>query len=137
MVYDPSWIGFDNFEFPRKDWRYSIYIQDGCELSENLLTNMPKPRGKGVVMMVYVDSDHAGDTVTRRSRTGFFIFLNSAPIYWISKNQKSCETGSFGSEFCAINQDTEYIMGLRYKLRVMGIPVDEPTFVYGNSQSVS
>ena len=31
---------------------------------------------------------------------------------------------------------TEYVRGLRYKLRMMGIPVDEPTFVYGNNQSV-
>ena len=88
------------------------------------------------VMMVYVDSDHAGDTVNRRSRTGFFIFLNSAPIYWSSKKQTSCETSSFGSEFCAMKEDTEYVRGLRYKLQMMGIPVDEPTFVYGVNHSV-
>ncbi len=30
---------------------------------------------------------------------------------------------------------TEYVRGLRYKLRMMGIPVEEPAFVFGNSQS--
>ena len=87
-------------------------------------------------MRAFVDSDHAGDTVTRRSRTGFLIFLNSAPIYWYSKKQGSVETSSFGAEFIAMKQCCEYIRGLRYKLRMMGIPVDLPTYVFGDNQSV-
>ena len=35
-----------------------------------------------------------------------------------------------------MKQDTEYVRGLRYKLSMMGITVDEPTFVYGDDQSV-
>ena len=31
---------------------------------------------------------------------------------------------------------TEYVRGLRYKLRMMGITVDEPAFVFGDNQSV-
>ena len=31
---------------------------------------------------------------------------------------------------------TEYVRGLRYKLRMMGIPVDEPVFIFGDNQSV-
>ena len=89
-----------------------------------------------MIMRVYVDSDRVGDTVTRRSRKGFVVFLNLAPIYWSSKKQTSCETSSFGSEFCAIKQATEYVRGLRYKLRTMGIPVDEPAFIFGDNQSV-
>jgi hypothetical protein len=42
----------------------------------------------------------------------------------------------FESEFVAMKQATEYICGLRYKLRMMGITVDEPVFVFGDSQSV-
>ena len=49
------------------------------------------------MMRVFVDSDHAGDTVTRRSRTGFLIYLKSALIDWISKEQTTIETSSFGS----------------------------------------
>jgi hypothetical protein len=43
---------------------------------------------------------------------------------------------TFGSEFVAMKQATEYIRGLRYKLRMMGITVDEPAFVFGDNQSV-
>ena len=68
---------------------------------------------------MYVDIDNAGDTVTHRSRTGFIIFLNSAPIYWSSKKQA-----------------TEYVRGLQYKLIMMGIPVEEPALIFGDNQSV-
>ena len=97
---------------------------------------MRMPLGTSMTMRVYVDSDHAGDQITRRSRTGFIIFLNGAPIYWSSKKQNSCETSTFGSEFVAMKQATEYVRGLRYKLRMMGIRVDEPAFVFGDNQSV-
>ena len=40
------------------------------------------------VMSAKVDADHAADTVTRRSRTGFFVYLNCAMIYWSSKKHK-------------------------------------------------
>ena len=87
-------------------------------------------------MRAFVDSDHAGDLTTRRSRTGYIVFLNSAPIYWFSKQQTSVETSSFVSEFIAMKQCCEYIRGLRYKLRMMGIPVELPTYIFGDNQSV-
>ena len=40
---------------------------------------MPKPRGKGFIIRCFVDADHAGDSVTRKSRTGFIVYLNNAP----------------------------------------------------------
>jgi hypothetical protein len=83
-----------------------------------------------------VDADHAADTVTRRSRTGFLVFLNGALIHWFSKKQNSVESSSFGSEFIAMKQCCEYIRGLRYKLRMMGVPVEGPALIYGDNQSV-
>ena len=118
----------------RQDWDYSVYGCDG--LKEELPAHMPTPLGKTMRMHVYVDSDHAGDSLTRRSRTGFVVFLNSAPIFWFSKRQTSCETSTFGSEFIAMKTACDYVRGLRYKLRMMGIRVDEPTYIYGDNQSV-
>ena len=87
-------------------------------------------------MRVYVDSDHAGDQITRRSRTGFLVYLNSALIYWSSKKQTTVETSSFGNEFMAMKQATEYVRGLRYTLRSIGIPVEECCYIYGDNQSI-
>ena len=35
-----------------------------------------------------------------------------------------------------MNQAVEYVRGLRYKLQMMGIPCEDPTFVYGDNKSV-
>ena len=88
------------------------------------------------MMCAKVDADHASDMITRRSRTGFLVYLTCAPIYWWSKKQNSVELSSFGSKFIAMKQCCEYVRGLRYKLRMMGIPCDDPTFIYGDNQSV-
>ena len=97
---------------------------------------MAEPRGQRFMMCVKVDADHALDTITRRSRTGFLVYLNCAPIYWWNKKQNSVESSSFGSEFIAMKQCCEYVRGLRYKLRMMGISCDDPMFIYGDNQSV-
>ena len=65
--------------------------------------------GKELIMIAYVDADHAGDKTNRRSRTSFIIYLNNAPIYWLSKKPISVETSSFGSEIAAMKECTEYI----------------------------
>ena len=59
-----------------------------------------------------------------------------APIYWYYKRQTGIETSSFGSEFIAMKQCCEYIKGLRYKLRMLGVPVGDPWYVYGDNQSI-
>ena len=64
MVFDPSQVDFDKTLLPNKDWGYSIYAQASSDWQEELPPNMPKPRGRGMYMIAYVDSDHAGDTVT-------------------------------------------------------------------------
>ena len=132
MVFDPTEPDIDKTQFPTEDWSASAY----GECKEELPSNMPESRGIGFTMRSFVDSDHAGDMITRRSRTGFIIFLNSSPIFWYSKKQTSIETSSFGSEFIAMKQCCEHVRGLRYKLRMMGIPVDMPTYIFGDNQSV-
>jgi hypothetical protein len=113
MVFDPNDPVVDKANFERKDWTSSEFGHiDG---QEELPPNMPTPRGQGFVMRAKVDADHATDTVTRRSRTGFLVYLNCTPIiYWFSKKQSSVESSSFGSEFVAMKQCYKYLRGLRY-----------------------
>ena len=77
--------------FKECDWK-DFY--PGAE--EAIPTNMPEPRGKDVDLRLFVDADHAGDMVTRRSRTGFFIYMNMALVSWYSKKQPTIETYVFG-----------------------------------------
>ena len=57
-------------------------------------------------------------------------------MYWNSKKHISVESSSFGSEFIAMKQCCEYVRGLRYKLRMMGIPCEGPSYILGDNQSV-
>ena len=131
MVFDPSYPDVDSDSFEKKDWT-KFY----GDVSEEKPPDAPEPLGKEFLLRAYVDSDHAGEKLTRRSRTGFIVYMNSAPIHWMTKKQTAVETSSFGSEFMAMKHCTEYLRGLRYKLRMMGIPVNNPVFLYGDNQSV-
>ena len=97
---------------------------------------MPEPRGNAVTVSMFTDAAFAGDLVTRRSQSGILIFLNRAPITWYSKRQNTVEASTFGSEFIALRVGCEMNDGLRYKLRMMGVPIEGPTNVYCDNQSV-
>ena len=98
--------------------------------------NAPDPRGNYVDLLMWVDSDHAGDKVTRRSCIGYFIFLNTALINWLSKKQATIDGSVFGAEFVAMKTGVEALRGIRYKLRMMGVPLTGPTYVYGDNMSI-
>ena len=118
LVYDPSDPVVEQDVFEQRDWTSSEFGTE--QRKEEVLSNMPEPRGLGFVMCAKVDADHASDMITRHSRTGVLVYLNCALIYWWSKKQNSLESSSFGSEFIAMKQCCEYVRGLRYKLRRMG-----------------
>ena len=131
MVFDPSYPEIDEANFPKRDWN-NFY----GDVKEQLPPAMPKPLGAEVILRLYVDADYAGDGSTRRSRTGFFVFLNEAPIFWLSKKQTRIKNSVFGSEFIAMRTGLETVQGIRYKLRMMGVPLNTPTYIYGDNMSV-
>ena len=108
MVFDPTEPDIDESQFSQEDWSATVY----GECKEELPGNMPELQVIGFTMHAFVDSDNAGDVTTRQSRTGYLVFLNSAPIYWFLERQTCIETSSFGSEFIAMKQCCEYIRGL-------------------------
>jgi hypothetical protein len=84
----------------------------------------------------FVDADHAGEKVTRRSQTGILIFRNRAPIIAYSKRHNSVECLTYGSKLCAMRQANELIKSLRNQLRMFGIPVNSPADIFDNNESV-
>jgi hypothetical protein len=52
-------------------------------------------------MVVYSDSDWAGDKEDRRSVSGYVIFILGVPIMWKSKSQKSVTLSSSEAEYFA------------------------------------
>ena len=86
---------------------------------------------------MFCDAAHAVDLLTRCSTTGIVIFINGSPIrWWFSKAQNTIESSTFGSEFVALKIATELNKGIRYKLRMFGIPIDGPTNTFCDNNSV-
>ena len=59
-----------------------------------------------------------------------------APIYWYSRRQNTVECSTFGSEYVALRITIEKIIGLRYKLRMMGIPLKGSANIFMDNESV-
>ena len=106
------------------------------DANEELPDHMPIPRGRQVEIFTFVDASHASNRVTRRSHTGFIIFLNRAPIIWHSKRQNTIESSTFSSEFIAMKNCMEHIVALRFKLRMFGVPIEGPAHVLCDNQAV-
>jgi hypothetical protein len=58
-----------------------------------------------------------------------------ALIDWVSKKQAAIETSVFGAEFAVMKHGIEKLQGLCYKLRMMGIPLTGPSFIYTDNES--
>jgi hypothetical protein len=102
MVFDPTYPGIDMGSFKECDWK-EFY----GDVKEAIPPHAPKPRGKEIDLCMFVDSDHTGDCLTRYSRTGYFIFMNMAPIDWYSKKQGTIESSVFGAEFVTMKTAME------------------------------
>ncbi len=126
-------MNYDDFRTNREDFA-EIYR----DAEEPMPHRMPQPRGQSVTTTAYVDASHASNKMTRRSHTGFVIFMNRSPIVWYSKRQQTVETSTFSAEFIALKACLEAIEHLRCKLRCFGIPMPqaEPTSVLCDNESV-
>jgi hypothetical protein len=132
LAFDPRHPDIDERRFNNADWRdFYRYAEEPTP------SNAPVPRGNAVSTHCFVDADHAGNKVTRRSQTGNLLFANKACITWYSKRQNSVEDATFGSEFIALRQAKNLIVAFRYKLRMFGIPIDGPTNVFCDNESVT
>ena len=131
MVFDDAEIQWNENDFTNYDWK-DFYM----DAHESIPPNAPEPRGKPVQLNVFVDANHARNRITRRSHTGILIYLNKAPIVWYSKAQTTVESSTFGSEFVGMRIAIDLIEGLRYKLRMLGVPLDGPANVLTDNLAV-
>jgi hypothetical protein len=80
VVFDPTYPSVDMGTIIKTDWK-PMY----GDVKEIIPSDAPVPRGKEVDLHLFVDSNHAGEQFTRRSRSAFVIYLNMAPIIWVLK----------------------------------------------------
>jgi hypothetical protein len=131
IVFDPAYRDWNHIDWVEADWK-EFYPN----ATEPIPPNMPEPRGNEVQIQMFCDAAHATCLATRRSTTGVIIFVNGAPIRWYSKRQNTVESSTFGSEFVALKIAMELNIAMRYKIRMMGVPIVDPTNTFVDNTSV-
>ena len=80
-------------------------------------------------LIVFSDSDWAGDKDNRRSVGGYMIFLNGVLIAWRSKLQKVVSPSSAEAEFYACAEAVKEVPFIVQILRFLGVEVKTPVEV--------
>ena len=76
LVLDTTYPDINMDDFEHCNWKQ--FYGDVKELIPN---DVPRSIGKEFIMQAFVDADFAGDNLIRRSRAGFLIMLNNAPLF--------------------------------------------------------
>ena len=106
------------------------------EAEEMIPPDMLKPLGTMSTIICYVDADHARDKVTCRSVTGILLCVNNTPLIWYTKCQKTVESSTYGSELVSARVAVDMVVEVRYKLRMLGIPLEDTSLLIGDNMSV-
>jgi len=96
----------------------------------------PKPMEKPATVTSFFDANLHHDLISGKSVTGTLHQLNKTPIDWCSKSQSNVETATLVSEHVAAQTCTEQVIDLRLALQYLGAPIDGPTMVLGDNESV-
>jgi hypothetical protein len=131
-VFDPNVPIVDENEF-RLDADWTEFYGDVWEEDH---PNMPELLGRPVYINTFVDADHTGNVLTRRSHSGIMIFVNNALINSFNKRQNTVESSSYGSEMVAMRLARDFIVEMRIKLKMFGVPVRGPANVYCDNKGV-
>ena len=77
----------------------------------------------------YSDSDYASDPDTRRSISGFVLYVCGVPISWRSKSQRTVTLSSSKAEWIAASEAVKEIMLVYQLVESIGIKVSLPIVI--------
>jgi hypothetical protein len=123
---------YSNLPWEEQEWEKSVYTND----HEEFPRNMPIPLGMLMRISIFEDANLFFDYLTGRACTGILLFLNTTPSEWYSKKQSTVACATFGSEFVAAKTAADKAYDMRHTLRMMGIPLDYRTYVFGDNAAV-
>jgi hypothetical protein len=106
--------------------RVMCFIADTKDYGLKIEPEQPSKDKFNWNMVVYTDSDWAGDKEDRHSFSGYVIFLLDVPILWKSKSQKSVPLSSSEAEYFAMSEAVKDVHFIVMVLESLGIRVQTP-----------
>jgi hypothetical protein len=83
----------------------------------------------------FVDSDYAGDTVDRKSMSGYFVKIGDTACIWGSKKQIAIALSTCEAEYHALTMAAKDVVWIRRVLEEAGLGISGVTPVRSDNQS--
>lgn len=131
-LFDPTDPSYDDFKFTENDWE-GLYPDS----LEEVDPKAPEPvNDKELSITLMLDASHGSDKDTYKSVSSYLLFVGKTVVKSYSKRQNTIETSTYGSELVASRIGVEAVIGMRYKLRMLGLKVTKPAVMLCDNMSV-
>ena len=95
------------------------------------------PKGSGLDLMGYSDSDHAGCKIDRKSTTGGCHFLGGKLVSWTSKKQTSVSLSTAEAEYVSAASCCAQILWMKHQLLDYGIKYSKTPIFCDNTSAIA
>ena len=102
--------------------------------TENKELEIWPTKNKRVTVMAMCDSDNSGDLDTRKSVTGYLVFINGSLVAWRSRGQKTVSLSSCESEYYAMAEVAQELLYIKQILEFLHVEVELPMIVKCDNQ---
>ena len=126
---EPDFSDIQGQEF---DWSRTVYGSP----KEIIPTGIPKPRGKHVTSVHYVDANSHHDLVTGRALRVILTLSMGHPQTGIPRDKQQWKLLHMDQNLWQQGFAVDQIVDLRYTLMYLGVPIRSKSFMYGDNKSV-
>ncbi|GJR10955.1 retrovirus-related pol polyprotein from transposon TNT 1-94 [Tanacetum coccineum] len=94
------------------------------------------PKGTGIETVVYVDSDHAGDYVDRKSTSGICTFVGYCLTSWFSKKQTALAISTTEAEYISVGKTCQQALWMKQALINYDVQLDDVPIMCDNKGAI-
>ncbi|GJS47457.1 hypothetical protein Tco_0597578 [Tanacetum coccineum] len=94
------------------------------------------PKGTGIEIVVYADSDHAGDYVDRKSTSGICTFMGCCLTSWFSKKQTALAISTTEAEYVSAGKACQQALWMKQALIDYDVRLDDVPIMCDNKGAI-